>query len=185
MAVEEVLEFMVPNAMLIMFELIIEAMIFGRPPLLLIIITIIFTIAFEPAFMLLYDHMQHMHEKRRYASLILIGAGKEMLRYHKEGLAWESERAQDMYKHSRQGEYMKHEFRTVSMFGNSRMRKRIGIISDVLYADDPAMKEHEGNRPATACMTAGGRTPFPSSKPGLDSLMCRIWNGGEADRGEA
>ena len=153
MAVEEVLEFMVPNALLIMFELLIEGMIFGRPPLPLIIITIIFTLAFEPAFMLLYDYMQYMHEKRQYVSLVLIGSGKEMLRYHKEGLAWESERAQDMYKHSRHGEYMKHEFRIVSMFGNSRIRKRIGIISDVLYADDPAMKEHEGNRPAMVCMT--------------------------------
>lgn len=181
----ETIEAVIPIAMLIMLVVFVEEMIFGGLPFPLIIITIICTIAFVPAFMLLYDHAQHIHEKRRYASLILIGAGKEMLRYHKEGLAWESERAQDMYKHSRQGEYMKHEFRTVSMFGNSRIRKRIGIISDVLYADNPAMKEHEGNRPATACMTAGGRTPFPSSKPGLDSLMCRIWNGGKTEHGEA
>lgn len=121
-----------------MLALTLEAVIFGGMSWQLMVVTILGIILLALlalAFILVCTRAEGAHERHQYGNLVFIAAKRRRLPYHEISLAMACVRERSLYMETLHGRYMHSELRLSGPAGKARIRERIGIISDVVYAD--------------------------------------------------
>lgn len=160
-----------------MLALTLEAVIFGGISLQLMVATILgFILLFllALAFILVCTRVEGAHERHQYGNLVFINAGRRRLPYHEISLAMACVRERSLYKETPHGRYMHRELRLSGPAGRARIRERIGIISDAVYADGLVIDtKYMEDCIAVACMGADDveEDLIPVLGSDLDSTM--------------
>jgi len=121
-----------------MLVLTLEAVIFGGMSLQLMVVTIlgiILLVLLALAFILVCIRVEGAQARHQYGNLVFINAGRRRLPYHEISLAMACVRERSLYRDAPHGRYMERELGLVGPEGRARIRERIGIISDAVYAD--------------------------------------------------
>lgn len=160
-----------------MLALTLEAVIFGGMSWQLIILTVLgiaFLVLLALAFILVCTRAEGAHERHQYGNLVFITAKRRRLPYHEISLAIACKRERYLYMGTLHGRYMHRELRLAGPGGRARIRERIGIISDAVYADGLVIDTRYGKDcMAVACMGVDDvkEDVIPVLGSNLDSTM--------------
>ena len=160
-----------------MLALTLEAVIFGGMSLQLMVVTILGIVLLALlalAFILVCTRAEGAHERHKYGNLVFTAAKRKRLPYHEISLAMACVRERSLYMETLHGRYMHRELRLVGPAGRARIRERIGIISDVVYADGLVIDTRYGKEHMmVGCMNADDvkEDVIPVLGSDLDSTM--------------
>lgn len=157
--------------------LILEMAIFVGMPWRLTVIAILGTVflillALASAFVI--THAENACERHQYGNLVFIAVKRRRLPHHETSLAIACKRERYLYMGTLHGRYMRNELRMADPTGRARIRKRIGIISDAVYADGLVIDTRYGKDcMAVSCMGVDDvkEDVIPVLDSGLDSTM--------------
>lgn len=130
-----------------MLALALETVIFGGMSLQLMVVTIlgiILLILLALAFILVCARVEGVQTRHQYGNLVFIATKRRRLPYYDISLSIACVRERSLYRETPHGRYMCRELGLSGPAGRARIRKRIGIISDAVYADGLVIDTRHG-----------------------------------------